>query len=365
MKKDLESKKRTFITFSEGELNNELVKRLNESITQFSNYDLKIYSKVDFDLDYDTSDPELWKSGLGYIYKVLSCIKSLEEYDEVVWIDTDCLVTNYIDKIWFENWRIDRFPLLPKYRFSMFGQNIVNFEKVMDISDPNFLRLGKEKVGCYRYDRNFYSQACFMLFDKTCLNFFRETLSYFTDYNKDFFPFGDESIINCIFWKYNYTDSLGEIFLCSQFFSLDLITFIQNKNREKFKNTLFLEPVNNTFDNILFLHGSKSISVVDKLLNYLTNNRNSNSNLKDSHNFKITFSKDDNRIYITGDSEIKCDIFILKINGSVIYKTETDFKAGINYWYSPNENIYNLGEVKILIMNINGELVKQYDLLTN
>lgn len=353
--------KRTFITFSEGESNNNLMERLRKSITQFSNYDLKVYNRNDFDLDYDTSDPEFWKSGLGYIYKVLSCIKALEEYDEVVWIDTDCLATNYIDKIWFENWRLDKFPLLPKYRFSMFGQNTAKFERVMNVSDPNFLKSGKEKVGCHRFDRDFYSQACLMFFNKSCLGFFEEALSYFTNYNKDFFPLGDESIMNCLFWKYNYTDSLGEIFLCSQFMSTGLTTFIQNNNRENFKNTLSIIPIENKFENILFLHGSKSIDVVDKLLNCLINNRGLVKS-KETYDFKISFSESDNKIYITGDREIKCDVFILKMDGSVIYKTETNFNTGVNHWYMPNENIYNLGEVKILIRDIDGNLVKEEDI---
>jgi len=352
--------RRTFITFSEGESNNNLMERLRKSINQFSNYDLKVYSRNDFDLDYDTSDPEFWKSGLGYIYKVLSCIKSLEEYDEVVWIDTDCLVTNYIDKIWFENWRLDKFPLLPKYRFSMFGQNTSKFERVMNISDSNFLKSGKEKVGCYRFDRDFYSQACLMFFNKSCLGFFEEALSYFTNYDKDCFPFGDESIMNCLFWKYNYTDSLGEIFLCSQFFSTGLVTFIQNRNRENFKNSIFIEPMENKFENILFLHGSKSIEVVDKLLNYLINNRGlDRSKSIDFYDFKILFNSSDNRIYITGDREIKCDVSILRVDGSIIYKTETNFNSGLNYWYSPTENLSNLGEIKIIIRDIGGNLIKE------
>jgi len=355
--------KRTFITFSEGELNNNLMERLNKSINQFSNYGLKVYNKNDFGLDYDTSSPEFWKSGFGYIYKVLSCIKALEEYDEVVWIDTDCLVTNYIDKIWFENWRLDKFPLLPKYRFSMFGQNTSNLERVMNISDPNFLKPGKEKVGCYIFDRDFYSQACLMFFNKSCLEFFEEALSYFTDYNKDCFPFGDESIINCLFWKYNYIDNLGEIFLCSQKQeSIDVITglmtFIQNKNRENFKNALSIVPIENKFENILFLHGSKSIDVIDNLLNYLINNRGSIKN-KETYDFKISFNQYENKIYIIGDREIKCDIFILKMNGSLIYKTETNFNTGINHWYMPSENIYNTGGVKVIIRDINGSLVKE------
>lgn len=349
--------KRTFITFSEGDLSNNLLTRLYKSISTFSNYDLKVYNKNDFELDHDISDPEFWKSGLGYIYKVLSCIKSLEEYDEVVWIDTDCLVTNYIDKIWFENWRLEKFPLLPKYRHSIFGENSKNYETPIDISDPNFLKSGKKEVGCYRFDRDFYSQACLMFFNKSCLGFFEEALSYFTNYNKDFFPFGDESIINCLLWKYNYTDNLGEIFLCSHFLVTTLTNFIQNTNRENFKKTLLVEPIENKFENILFLHGSKDIDLVDKLLNYLINTRSNKTD--DFYDFKIAFNKSSNRIYITTDRDIKCDVYLLNKDGSLIYNTETDFTIGISNWYEPKMDILSLGYVEVVIRDINGVLIKK------
>lgn len=271
--------KRSFITFSDGELNDSLVEKLSESISIFSKYSLKVFRKADFDVDYDTSNPEFWKSGFGYIYKVLSCIKSLEYFDEVVWIDTDCIVTNYIDKIWFEGWRLDSFPLLPRYRFSVFGDNITPFEYPMDKQIDSILSQEKVKIQIPHTDRKFYSQACFIFFNKSCLGFFNEVLDYFDErYDTQEFPyqilghaaFGDESIINYLLWKYNYTDNLGEIFLCSYFFDMNLISFIMNRNREDFFNSLFVRPENNIFENILFLHGNKNISVIDELLKGLT-----------------------------------------------------------------------------------------------
>lgn len=267
--------KRAFITFSNGKFNEQLTQRLRTSISHFSNYQLIVYGKEDFNLDYDTNNPQFWKSGFGFIYKVLSCIKSLESYDEVVWIDTDCVVTNYIDKIWFESWRLNGFPLLPKYRFSLFGNNISNYERPMDVQIHQLLESVDVKSLVSHTDRKFYSQACFILFDKSCLQFFQEVLSYFDNYDAVSFPyrtfqhgaFGDESIINYLFWKYNYTDNLGHIFLCSSFFNFSLTNFIQNKNRENFNQILSVKPEQNVFENILFFHGTKSLDVMDTLLN--------------------------------------------------------------------------------------------------
>ena len=257
------SKKRTFVTFSEGEINNQLTEILKESIHLFSNYDLIVYKKNDFELDYNTDDPEFWKSGNGYIYKVLSCIKSLEEYDEVVWIDTDCIVTNYIDKIWFEGYRVKDYPLLPQYRFNnMKGFDIYN-ELINCVPTYNL-----------NTNRKFYSQACFIFFNKSCLEFFKEVLSYFDKFDSTKFPMGDESIINhLLWWKYNKSDNLGNIFLCSFYFHLNLISYISNTNREEYNIHNEYNYIENNFSEVLFFHGQKNPYIHKTLLDSLKQHR--------------------------------------------------------------------------------------------
>jgi hypothetical protein len=263
---------KTFITFSDGYLNDELTKVLQESISTFSKYPLKVYKKEDFDVQYDTNDPTFWSSGKGYVYKILSCLKALEEYDEVVWIDTDCVVTNYIDKIWFESWRINSYPLLPKYRFNVFKKELSNGMDLPDVSESWFLENGKNKVGVYTVERKFYSQACFMFFNNSCKNFLEETLGYFNDYDSDCFPNGDESIINCLLWKYKFNDSLGDIFLCSHFFGYYMMHIISINERDRFMDINYT-PSQNIFENILFLHGNKNPMFANEILKSLIENR--------------------------------------------------------------------------------------------
>ena len=101
--------KRTFVTFATDNYM-ELAKVLHESIVAFSNYDLKIYTPNDIYIN--SSDLK------NYRCKILTCLKAIEDgYDQIVWVDTDCIVTNNIDKIWFEGWRIQDYPLLSKHRF--------------------------------------------------------------------------------------------------------------------------------------------------------------------------------------------------------------------------------------------------------
>ena len=271
------SVKRAFITFSEGDEYNKICEVLKKSIEIFSEYPLVVYSKKDFNIDM--SSPDFWKDGRNHILKILSCIKSLEDYDEVVWIDSDCIATNYIDKIWFETWRLKKFPLLPKYRFSLFGKNIENVEPPMQDQIRTILQKSEVKAQIPHTDRVFYSQACFMLFNKSCLDFFKLTEYYFKSYDPYKFPyrifehgaFGDESIINYLFWKNNYIDNLGEIFTCSHFF--DLTAFSLCNNREQFMNAFTIRPEVNCFENILFVHGTKSVDRISGILNNLISTR--------------------------------------------------------------------------------------------
>jgi len=82
--------KKAFVTFTAGDQYTKLTNLLKESIETFSNKPLIIFTPEDFELEFL---PQNWKSGYIYIYKILSCLKALEEFDEVVWLDSDCLVT--------------------------------------------------------------------------------------------------------------------------------------------------------------------------------------------------------------------------------------------------------------------------------
>ena len=264
--------KRTFVTFATDNYM-ELAKVLHESIVTFSNYDLKIYTPNDIYIN--SSDLK------NYRCKILTCLKAIEDgYDEIVWIDTDCVVTNNIDKIWFEGWRIEDYPLLPKHRFFNYHLWVGNRPTY---NDPNFMSLAKSKVGVVNDFEDIYLQGCFILFNKNCKSFFDEVLLYYENYDSTYFQFGDESILNCLIWKRN-GGNLGSIFLCSSYFHPDCIEeFISIKDRNEFVKLFnksifskgfgygFWEDHNNSdrtldfpfpiiennFENILFLHGTK------------------------------------------------------------------------------------------------------------
>jgi hypothetical protein len=277
---------RVFITFAAGESYERLAEVLKDSIETFSEYDLIVYKPEDFDYKLNTDSPYQIT-----VYKILSSIKSLELYDEVTWLDTDCLVTKNIDKIW--NNKADGYPLLPSERFNNF--HIWPNDK-QNCQDVNFLRESKERIGVVDNDfNNSYLQSCCMVMNKSCIPFLDEVISYYDVYDNNTYPYGDESIINCMIWRDKLPNNLGDVFLCSHYFSPYIIeAVLKSKTPEEYNNLFDINHriadnedsfilshgwslarhnriglVNNNFDNLLFLHGSKSADLHRNYLNKL------------------------------------------------------------------------------------------------
>lgn len=260
--------RRTYITFTHGYENDELTKILKKSIDEFSEYELKIFTPKDFNFSYEYDNPTFWKSGNGFVMKIHSCLKSLEEYDEVVWLDTDIVVTEKIDKIWNKTTLLENYPLLPKSRFSNNKTNPTE-------QDPSLLVQHKKNLCTFfdTYSHNVneleYLQACAILFNKNCIDYFNTTLSFFDAFDSNNLPNGDESIMNGLNWKYNLTKNLGNIFLCSHFYHGNLRNFISLEKKEDYPKLLNYNIIENNFDDILFFHGTKSLIVADMLLSTL------------------------------------------------------------------------------------------------
>jgi len=309
--------KRTFVTFAVGEIYEKLSKVLESSIDSFSDYNLIIYTPEDFDIEYKS---ELWDGprSINFSYKILSCLKALENHDEVVWLDNDCVVTYNIDKIW--NNKIENYPLLPRHRF-------YNFEKwphdKVNHRDPNLLTKAKEKIGIINNDfENNYLQACCMFFNKDCKEFLDKVMYYYQDYDISMFPFGDETIINLLIWKDKSKLNLGDVSLCSYYFSpykinefinlknaddypklydLNHIGFPNNNQQEdKYATHNRLSLINNNFDNIMFFHGSKSDSLHNSFLTNMINKNKKHRHLPYMNSEEIS----DLITYIDKDTEM-------------------------------------------------------------
>lgn len=260
--------KRAFITFSFGYNNDELSKILLKSINTFSRfYDLKIYTPLDFEDDLDYKNPDFWKSSYCYIYKVLSCLKSLETFDEVVWLDTDIIATHNIDKIWDKFKDLEDYPLLPKERFANF--NIYDIHQVPEDTENDYFKKISTFFGIDYDIKNRYLMACCMIFNRKSTNFFSEVLKNFERYDKEIMLYGDESIINGLLWQKQKKNNLGNVFICSQYFNYSLKNYITLEAPEDYCKIFSKKSNDNIFYDVLFFHGQKELKISNFLLNNL------------------------------------------------------------------------------------------------
>lgn len=239
--------KRCYVTFVEGEVYENIFESLEYSVKAFSEYPLIKYSAKDFEIKWE---PENWPFGYVYMYKILSCLKALDHYDQVVWLDTDIVVTPNIERIW-EN-EIDGYPLLPNHRFYNFENwPHTRFDIVSDDYEPR----AKAKVGLDHRDfKNVYRQACIMLFDRKCRPFFHEVLGYFKDYDGAFSSSGDEMMINAIMWRDRQDRSLGNANMCTHHFSpYHIKKFIACGNEKEYRDLFDPEVISEDESNLIIL----------------------------------------------------------------------------------------------------------------
>ena len=364
-------KKRSFITFTHGYKNNELTKLLKKSIDTFSEYPIKIYTSDDLDSSYNFEDPNFWKSGFGYIIKIHCCLKSLEEFDEVVWLDTDIIVSEKIDLIWNFTNQLENYPLLPKNRFANYE---IEPTGLSEIKSQNYLKQIHDAfdINHITHTRFDYLQACAMLFNSDSIDFFKEVINYFDYFDKDLFKTNDESIMNGLLWKKNYTKNLGNIFLCSHYFHGNLRKVISLKDKNLYPNILSVKPIENNFDKILFFHGSKSLVVSYNILSILLKhktkiqsdlgeimNRNgSDKNTKHNYTklYSMLFDKFKNR---------HINIFELGIgtnNEQLAWNMGVNGRPGASLYswkeYFPKSNIYSADIDKTIL--INDDVIKSF-----
>ena len=363
---------RIFITFSEGEKFNKLTSILNESIKEFSEYNLKVYRKEDFDIKWE---PENWKPGFIYIYKMLSCQRAIEEgYDEIVWIDNDIVVTENIDKIWSYTDKISKVPLLPKHRlynhkiskdiygtFKEGGRYLEKTLKKLNVNHTNF--------------EDFYLHACFILFNRNTIEIFNEVIDLFKsyDYSEELYPNGDESMLNAIVFRES-SKNLGNIFICSEYFDKNIIEKVINSSKESYPSVFEnigtqYELIENNFDNLMFFHGSKDPNLHKYYLNMMLNknllkdsisikNRYINSFNKTELNQREPIMKKDNIQFIMnfvnnpffeikGESNDVFSVEFFDSTGSLVYKTE----LRSNMWSKLNKQYFEKWTVKVTYGN--------------
>ena len=185
----------------------ELAKILIKSLLLFSKFDITVIG-YNYKPDFNNNKikvvelQNINEQHIAAIAKMNACIASIEQtnYDNFIWIDTDAIVTKYIDNVEIYFNRILNYPLI--------GSHLHNYFLMTDQYHPNgvipiqFLeRFFKEKVKQHRP----WLHACLFVFNKKCQWFFEENKKLFDILNNfNYSWINDELIFNYLMSRYNF-----------------------------------------------------------------------------------------------------------------------------------------------------------------
>jgi len=136
--------------------------------------------------------------------------------------------------------------------------------------------------------------------------------------------------------KIDIEDSKVVIYYNDVFVHKELVKFSKN-------TTFWFKPSRGLLeeDNIC------KVKVFDKYDNFINS-----IDLIVNFNFKASYNKDEDIIYISCDRNLKANVFVLRTDNSTIYKTETIF-TGNKFWYKTDINLSSLYNIKIQIKKNN------------
>jgi len=306
--------KRAFITFI-NERYKDLVDRLIQSIELFSDHPIIVYSyNFEFNStskrvicknlnDQQLSLPlftgeDLQNGKLGIVdrsdfntYYTLSRKQTIildalnNGLEEGIFLDADGLVNGNIDTSFDYLKECDDYPLV--------GKGLFEYMMLYDKGNPfigNTLEMPiMNLLGIYERSMH-YVQTNFLVFNKNCRNFFEECVKVSNNinvlnHNLLYAPYHDETIINVMLWKRNAKKHLPLVhFNLSDFDSL--INFYKTDKSGAVNNSPWhIIPPNK--NDIKFFHGCKSISELDKCLEYFKQKNNiSYNSIKNDQSFK-------------------------------------------------------------------------------
>lgn len=191
------------------------------------------------------------------------------------YIDADCIALKNCDDVFESVKNIKNYPLLPKGPHDYIcrnGQGIhfkedgsLNLDLCLEADLLKYINSdSKKRISLYR-------TAHIILFNSKCKDILQEYKTICSDQEilcnwEKYAPLTDETVMNCILWKYEYFDNLNQISIHLP--SLENNTYVSNEKFEKFINA-YLNPKNEEYmyenftripsqlniNNIKFFHG--------------------------------------------------------------------------------------------------------------
>lgn len=198
---------------------------------------------------------------------------ALKYADNVAYIDCDSIVTPYIDRI---------FELFNKHSFyPFFTEGIYDFLMMNGrggASSYDDLSTTLEHPACHvlginQYNRKKYRTSNLFVAGHNCIDWLEEWYWMETNpkilNNPEYYaPFQDETIANCLLWKYNFQDGLPYVYTNA---SLDKIEEIYNElgftGEDRHIANWFKLPSKK--ENLLAFHGEKRIDIMEQMIEKL------------------------------------------------------------------------------------------------
>jgi len=263
------------VNFNDDSLNKENIRNIKLDLTESSEQDYVHSDSGNFFINRDSER----------IFKILSAKTiamemSLEEgWDEVCYLDSDCLATTMVDELFDWCDKIEDYPIategIHEYMIRIF--NGIQFGNPFEFTWPtpdnklclewplmNFLELNENQRGRYR-------TTGIMLMNQKCLSFIKtwKELCYILPKLvnlKRYAPYHEETVYNVLSWK---KSNVG-FPLCYVNISNGLETvkdFYTNHNESYFDGNFYKIPEDKR--NIKVLHGEKRPFEVNIILNFL------------------------------------------------------------------------------------------------
>lgn len=221
------------------------------------------------------------KTGANMMFiKSTICNKALKMGDhDFCYVDSDCIAVENCDEIFDSTSKITNYPLLPEncHQFMMYNgkgdpflpDGKIDFNLCLEAHLLNKLNIPLEK-------RTFlYRQTNLILFNKNCADLMNEwEKTCYQDFilsdTEKYTPFNDETVINCLLWKYGYNNDLGQVainipcvddsrnFVKPQDLDLFLDSYKNPKDKDFYCGTFCKIPSKTAINKIKFLHGKIS-----------------------------------------------------------------------------------------------------------
>lgn len=200
---------------------------------------------------------------------------ALKLADNVCYIDCDSVATPYIDNV-FDLFNIHSFyPFFTEGIYDYLMLNGRGGAESFDDLSTTLEHPACHILGINQYNRKKYRTSNIFVAGQNCIGFLDEWywIMIHPLILKDpsfYAPFEDETIANCLLWKYNFHDGLPYVYTNA---SLDKIDEIYNKigfnGSDRIISSWFKLP---SFKEYLFtFHGEKRIDIMEQMIEKLKN----------------------------------------------------------------------------------------------